>query len=133
MTKYQGWDEWAKKFKPVKNHLSKYKNEILFETFGEEAEFVQKSNHKYVWTILQGDMLVLIGAGYHSVNRLGHYITEVPWEDEFDSALISVEEECECYNEEDNDGEFADSTCPECEGHGYVTKYVGGQFGGQLP
>jgi hypothetical protein len=69
----------------------------------------------------------LIVAGYHYVNRLGYYITEIPWEDEDDYALLSVEVECECYNEEgyeDNNGEYGRADCPECEGYGMVTKYV---------
>jgi len=63
----------------------------------------------------------LIVAGYHYVNRLGYYITEVPWDDEYDYALLSVETECECYDEETGEGK---DECNECEGYGMVTKYV---------
>ena len=125
-TEYQGWSAWEEKFKPIQNQLSEYKDEVLFETFGKEVEFVANYDNKYVWTRLQGDMSDLICAGYHYVNRLGYYITEVPWEDEMDYALLSVEVECECYNEEGyDDGELGKADCPECEGYGLVTKYVG--------
>jgi hypothetical protein len=125
-TEYQGWDEWEKKFKPINNHFSKDPDEIMFETYGEEVEFVQNYDNKYVWTRLQGDMSDLVCAGYHYVNRMGYYITEVPWDDDMDYALLSVEVECECYNEDGyEDGEMGLADCPECEGYGLVTKHVG--------
>lgn len=126
-TEYQGWKAWEDKFKPIKNQFRNDPDETMFETYGEEVEFVRNYDPKYVWTYLQGDMSDLICAGYHLVNRLGYYISSVPWDHEDDYALLSVEEECECYQEdrEDNDGEFGDANCQECEGYGYVTKYVG--------
>jgi hypothetical protein len=125
-TEYQGFDEWAKKFRPIKNHFSKSPNETMFETFGEEVDFVVKADNKYVWTWLQGDMSDLVCAGYHYVNRLGYYITEVPWEDDMDYALLSVEVECECYNEDGyENGEMGLADCSKCEGYGLVRTYVG--------
>jgi hypothetical protein len=35
--------------------------------------------------------------------------------------LLSVELECECYDEETGEGK---DECQECEGYGLVTKYV---------
>lgn len=125
-TEYQGWNEWETKFKPIKNQFRQDPDENMFETYGEEVEFVQKADNKYVWTYLQGDMSDLICAGYHYVNRLGYYISSVPWEHEDDYVLLSVEEECKCYKEEGyEDGDFGDINCEECEGYGHVTKYVG--------
>ena len=125
-TEYLGWDKWEDKFKPIHNHFSNDPDQNMFETYGEEVDYVTKADNKYVWTWIQGDMSDLIVAGYHYVNRLGYYITEVPWDDEYDYALLSVEVECECYDEdrEDNDGEFGAKDCPECDGYGLVTKYV---------
>ena len=125
-TEYEGWQAWENKFKPIKNHFRNDPDEVMFETYGEEVDFVCTQDNKYVWTWIQGDMSDLIVAGYHYVNRLGYYITEVPWDDEDDYALLSVEVECECYKEDGyEDGEFGDANCPECEGYGLVTKYVG--------
>ena len=124
-TEYQGWHAWEEKFKPIKNHMVADPDQQMFETYGEEVEFVSNYDNKYVWTYLQGDMSDLICAGYHYVNRLGYYISEVPWENEDDYALLSVEVECECYNEEGyEDGEYGRADCEECEGNGHITKYV---------
>lgn len=124
-TEYQGWTAWEDKFKPIKNHLVNDPDQRMFETYGEEVEFVRNYDNKYVWTYLQGDMSDLVCAGYHYVNRLGYYISEVPWENEDDYALLSVEVECECYNEEGyEDGEYGRADCEECEGNGHITKYI---------
>lgn len=118
------WSQFEEQYKPIKNHFRKDPDETMFETYGEEVEFVTKADNKYVWTWLQGDMSDIICAGYHYVNRLGYYITEVPWEDDNDYVLLSVEVECECYNEEGYpDGELGDSECKLCEGYGLVTQY----------
>jgi hypothetical protein len=120
-TEYQGWQKWEDKFKPTKNHFHSDPDETMFETYGEEVEFVTKADNKYVWTWIQGDMSDLIVAGYHYVNRLGYYITEVPWENEYDYALLSVEVECECIDQETFEGK---PDCQECEGYGMITRYV---------
>ena len=125
-TEYQGWDVWVEKFKPINNHLDKYATAEnptkMFETYGEEVEFVQAQDPRYVWTNVQGDMSDLLVAGYHYVNRLGYYVTEVAWEDDMDTVLLSVEIECECYDEETGDGK---PDCQNCEGYGLKTEYVG--------
>lgn len=128
-TEYQGWNEWADKYKPIKNHLVFDFNQQMFETYGEEVEFVSNYDPKYVWTYLQGDMSDLICAGYHFVNRLGYYISEVPWTNEDDYVLLSVQKECECYNEDEDvmetrNGEYGNPDCTECEGYGMITEYV---------
>jgi hypothetical protein len=121
MKEYQGWSEWEAKFKPKKNHLSKY-NETMFETYGEEWEYIQSLDPRYVWTNVQGDMADLLVAGVAYVNRLCYYVCEVPWEDDMDTCLLSVEVECECYDEETGEGK---DDCQICEGYGLTTMYVG--------
>lgn len=134
MHEYQGWDEWAEKFKPEENHI-KTSNELMFETYGEEYEYIKSLDPRYVWTHVQGDMCDLLVAGVAYVNRLCYYVTEVPWEDDMDTVLLSVETECECYDE--NEGyiitlpngqqynQDGDPNCSKCEGYGLVTEYVG--------
>jgi hypothetical protein len=79
-------DRWLEKYKPIENTLSKSSGwevngkSILFETYGEELEFVQQQPHNHVWTWLDGDGGTFIGAGFSFVNRIGYLITETPWE-----------------------------------------------------
>ena len=136
MTEILGWSAWADKYKPKYNHFSKH-NESMFETYGEEVEYIQSLDPRYVWTNVQGDECDLIVAGYAYVNRLAYYVTEVPWENEEDYVLISVEKECECYNEDGYpltitlaDGNTVESysngkvDCTICEGNGLYTEWV---------
>ena len=130
MTEILGWSAWADKYKPIPNKFSKQPDDIMFETYGEEVEFVQAQDPRYVWTNVQGDECDLIVAGYAYVNRLSYYITENPWENEEDYVLISVENECECYSDDEEvlverKDNWGDPDCDKCEGAGYVTNYVG--------
>jgi hypothetical protein len=130
MTEILGWSAWADKYKPIPNKFSKQPDDIMFETYGEEVEFVQAQDPRYVWTNVQGDECDLIVAGYAYVNRLSYYITENPWENEEDYVLISVENECECYSDDEDvlverKDNWGDPDCDKCEGAGYVTNYVG--------
>ena len=124
------WDEWVEKYKPIKNHITKYPDPNAefeaFETYGDEWEFVKSQDPKYVWTMIDGDMSSLLVAGISWVNRMVYYICEVPWEDENEQVLVSVEVECECFDQDKYDeGEDAgDPNCPECEGYGLRTAYA---------
>jgi hypothetical protein len=55
----------------------------MYETFGEELEYVKAQPNKRIWTIVDtdGDDLIVI-AGFHFVNRLGYLITDEEWSDE---------------------------------------------------
>lgn len=124
---YQGWDEWAEKFKPQDNHFNGQGK--MYETYGEEYEYVKSIHPNFVWTYVDGDMSSLIIAGHHWVNRIGYYITENPWSDDMDACLLSVEEECVCYSEDEDklaerNDEWGDPECEKCEGYGYVTNYL---------
>jgi hypothetical protein len=117
---YQGWDEWYTKFKPIKNKFSKY-DEEMFNTYGEEVEYIKSLNPQYVWTLVDGDMSTLLVAGYAYVNRLAYYVCEVPWESELEYVLVSVEVECKCLSDPE-DIDTASPDCLECEGSGIINK-----------
>jgi hypothetical protein len=124
----QGWDAWVEKYRPIKNTI-KPSNDLMFETYGAEVEFVREQDPRYVWTYVDGDMSSLLVAGYAYVNRLGYYVTEVPWENDMDYVLLSEEKECACYDGEAWDSgdreEAGDPDCEMCQGYGLVTEYVG--------
>lgn len=115
-----GWDAWAEKYKPIDNPLRKDSKQ--FETYGEELEYVKNANPLHVWTWVDGDMSDLIINGFALVNRFVYYVTEVPFEEnDYITVILSTEEECECWSEENGEG---DPECNVCEGYGLVTRYV---------
>ena len=75
------YDEWEEKFIPTKNSIddnASYDG-IMFETFGPELEAVRNADPDCVWTLIcddEADNDVIL-KGYHLVNRMGYFITEV--------------------------------------------------------
>ena len=127
MYKTLTWKEFEEQFKPIKNHFSSDPDQQMFETYGEEVEFViSKVEENKVWTWADGDYCSYVSNGYHYVNRIGYYVCEVPYDEDTEYEIItSTEEECECYNEEGyEDGEMGRADCEECEGYGRITKYA---------
>ena len=87
-------DEWTEKYKPVINHISHdsgWANEndegTMFETYGDDLDYVIKTadspyGANTVWTWVDGDKGTYIINGYHLVNRIGYFITKVPFGNE---------------------------------------------------
>ena len=79
-------------YKPVTNHLVPHGASIngwMFETYGEEYEFVKHADQDKVWTVIDGEGSKLyVVAGWHFVNRLGYIITELPWENGTEEYII---------------------------------------------
>jgi hypothetical protein len=132
MTNYVSltWKEFEEQFKPIKNHLVPDPNQQMFETYGEEVEFViSQVVDRKVWTYSDGEMCSFVSNGYHYINRIGYYVCEVPYDEDTEYEIItSTEEECECYSEDEEilqqrNDEWGDPECEKCEGYGYVTKY----------
>jgi len=83
--------EWEKTYSPITNHLDEnasFNNGnggIMFETYGDEVEFVKSQNPNNIWTWVDGDSgRSYILSGYRFVNRIGYFITEKPWETDVD-------------------------------------------------
>lgn len=80
------YDTWFDTYKPVINEISGNGedgpfNGTMFETYGPEFEHIQQADPNHVWTYVNGDQGEdVIVAGKHFVNRMGYFITEVPWE-----------------------------------------------------
>lgn len=84
-------DEWAAKYKPQEFsfgsdsgfHENLEENGVAFTRIGKrQPEFgeVVKADPNKVWTELEVDGLSYIVSGYHVVNSVGYFITEVPFE-----------------------------------------------------
>jgi hypothetical protein len=101
------FDEWENHFKPIKNGIDDGHgfDGCLFETYGEELEFIQKCNElnpEYIWTLSEEDGTMWVGSGYHYVNRIGYFHTQVPWTNEHqDLQVILAELDPEEENEDD--------------------------------
>jgi len=90
------WEEWVEKFKPVKNHINPSAPEdgCMFETYGEEFAYVQgHASENKVWTLYDDGDVSFVENGIHVVNRLGYFVTEVPYLPE--TAYVVDESECE--------------------------------------
>ncbi len=92
--------EWEEKFKPIVNHLDSNAswqdnegNGIMFETYGDEYEFVNKHKEsRQVWSYRDDEYegLILVSGMAH--NPIGYFVTEIPWTVEDSTTLIYVEE-----------------------------------------
>jgi hypothetical protein len=74
-------DTWFDTYKPIKNHLDENSSfdGHMFETYGDEVEFVKAQDENRIWMYGDGDDGEgHIWNGWHIVNRIGYFITEVP-------------------------------------------------------
>ena len=74
------YDAWVSRYRPVKNMIDPNAayDGCMFETFGNEVKFVQTIEAQRIWTLLDCDGKLLIVEGFHYVNRLGYFVTELP-------------------------------------------------------
>jgi hypothetical protein len=79
-------EEWTATYKPITNHIDKnasFQDEsgtgLMFETYGDEIEYIRQTNPACVWTYGDGDDGgTYIWNDFHFINRLGYFVTEVP-------------------------------------------------------
>ena len=120
-------DEWFDKYKPIKNHIDETSSfdGHMFETYGEEVEFVKAQEQSRIWTYGDGDDGEgHIWSGWHFINRIGYFITEVPFPENTDVQvnLNDYYYHCENCNEESEGdaGHLVNDTlgeidkCPAC-------------------
>jgi hypothetical protein len=99
-------EEWFEQFKPIPNHIDPNASfndgdqGYMFETYGEELEFVKSFDQNCIWTYGEGDDGgTYIWSGWHIVNRLGYFITTVAFNDKQDYQIqISKEDLYVCPN-----------------------------------
>jgi hypothetical protein len=116
------YEQWVEKYKPIKNHLVT-DDTTSFETYGEELQFVILSDDYKVWTELDGDNGVYLVSGYHIVNRISYYVTEIPWQEDEDICITVCEfVVCDCFDPDDEETE-PDQDCDQCGGDGTYTDW----------
>lgn len=90
------YDQWAETYKPMTNHIDKESDTILYETYGEELNYIRaKASFRpaHVWTLVDGEDGTYIINGYHFVNRIAYIVTEEPFKGDFLEVLDSLYEE----------------------------------------
>ena len=99
-------EEWFDKFKPIPNHIddnasfSDGDNGYMFETYGAELDFVKSHQSNRIWTYCDNDFGgTSIFQGMRIVNRIGYFVTLVPFDANKDYQIqISSEGVYECPN-----------------------------------
>ena len=78
------YEDFLDKYEPVKNNIDPNAafDGYMFETYGNELTMLHAQPDNHIWTIIEGDNGLYLASGYHSVNRIGYFITLNPWEDE---------------------------------------------------
>ena len=96
-------DEWFKTYKPIPNHIDKNasfsdgEHGYMFETYGDEIEFVKSQSPDKIWMYGDGDDGGLyIWSGWGFVNRLGYFVTEVPCPPDTDIQIMVAEPDLTC-------------------------------------
>ncbi len=104
------FEEWELRFKPIRNHIdpNAAADGRMYETFGAEVAFVFSRNTTHpgtVWTIVEcddedaaeldeeGDTCApswLITDGFHLINRIGYFVTELPFEATSDAPYLNA-------------------------------------------
>jgi hypothetical protein len=120
------FDEWCETYKPIPNNIVEDSSfdGTMFETYGAEYEFVKKADPAYIWMYGDGDDGgTYIWNGWHIVNRIGYFITEVPCpaDTTIQVKVSSYWFYCEgCSAEIEDDGQLINDKyydlgfCPEC-------------------
>ena len=79
----------------IENHLDDNASwgGTMFETYGDEYEFVKSQDPQKIWTYIDTDNGIAVVAGWKYINRIGYFISKHPWTDEFAEYVIKDEEE----------------------------------------
>jgi hypothetical protein len=97
------FDEWCDTYKPIINHIDKNASfdngsgGIMFETYGDEVDFVMEQPEANIWMYGSGDDGgTFVWNGWGFVNRLGYFITEVPCPPDTDIQIRVSEDDLTC-------------------------------------
>jgi hypothetical protein len=119
-------EEWEATYKPITNHIDTNASfdGLMFETYGDEVEFVKAQDENRIWMYGDGDDGgSYIWSGWGFVNRIGYFITEVPFPDNttIQIKVSSYWYYCEgCQAEIEDDGQLINEKfydfecCPQC-------------------
>ena len=55
-------------------------NDHMFETYGDELDFVEDHDPSNIWTLIEEDGVLSLSSGKLMVNRIGYFVTEIPYD-----------------------------------------------------
>jgi len=102
------FEEWVDKYKPITNHIDTNASfdGLMFETYGDEVEFVKSANPNCIWMYGDGDDGgSYLWSGWGFVNRIGYFLTEVPFPED---TVVQVQVSLPWFFCENCDAEFED-------------------------
>lgn len=83
------FEDWKEKYKPIRNPFNEKQTgededfEINWSSLEENDLLDDDKGENRIWTMIEGERdSIWLVSGYHRVNRLHHYITEIPYEEE---------------------------------------------------
>ena len=88
--------DWCNQYKPIRNTVSSMPSfgGCMFETYGAEYDAVKKAwaaNPACVWSYIDGDNGgTYIVNGLHFANRIGYFITQLPFDDSAADCEIEI-------------------------------------------
>jgi hypothetical protein len=91
------YDDWVETYKPIQNHIVERgaMDGTMFETYGDDASFIGENiDQNTVWTWIddndgEPDYIV---SGCWRINRLGYFITEVPYKGERGDIAVNFDQ-----------------------------------------
>jgi len=95
-------EQFEERFTMLENHFYENPNDCsfngcLFETYGQEREFVNQAvldenKKRHLWTIVEGDddTKLYYQSGYHIVNRIGFFFTMEPVTEDHLTVVIDI-------------------------------------------
>lgn len=77
-------------FKPIPNHINTNTSwsGCMFETYGDELEFIRRQPAERIWTIVEADGGMAICSGCHVVNRIGYLVASIPTQPDTEYDII---------------------------------------------
>ena len=112
------FEEFVETYKPITNHIDEHASfdGLMFETYGDEVEYVKSKPQDRIWMYGQGDDGGLyIWSGWGFVNRIGYFISEnpVPYNTTIQIQVSEPDLTCDFCGDTLDEEETHD---PECEG-----------------
>ena len=62
-------------------------NDHMFETYGDELDFVEDHDPSNIWTLIEEDGVLSLSSDKLTANRIGYFVTEMPCQENINIVL----------------------------------------------